>query len=58
MAAAHKPTSSAPPAPAARDAHRNRRARNVAIGLAVAGFVVLIYAITIVKLGPAILRPV
>lgn len=47
-----------PAAPVARDTNRSRRARNVAIGLAIAGFVVLIYAITVVKLGPAILKPV
>ncbi len=45
------------PLPVARDAHKSRRARNVAIALAITGFAVLIYAITIVKLGPAILRP-
>lgn len=45
------------PVPAARDAQKTRRARNLAIALAVTGFAVLIYAITIVKLGPAILRP-
>lgn len=37
---------------------RSRRARNIAIALAVGGLVVVFYAVTIVKLGPAILRPV
>jgi len=36
---------------------RNRRRRNLAIGLAVAFMAVLFYAITIVKLGPNALRP-
>jgi hypothetical protein len=36
---------------------RNRRLRNIAIGLAVGALVVLFYAITIVKLGPGVLRP-
>ncbi|MGA8172963.1 MAG: hypothetical protein WB816_19330 [Methylocystis sp.] len=36
---------------------RSRRARNVAIGLAVAAFIALIYAVTIVKLGGAVARP-
>jgi hypothetical protein len=33
------------------DQARNRRARNIAIGLSVAGFIVLFYVVTIVKLG-------
>ncbi len=33
---------------------RNRRLRNLAIGLAVAGLAVLFYAITIVKLAPGL----
>ena len=36
---------------------RNRRMRNIAIGLAVGFLAVLFYAITIVKIGPGILRP-
>lgn len=36
---------------------RNRRRRNLAIGLSVAFLAVLFYAITIVKLGPNALRP-
>ncbi len=44
-----------PPAPDASDgATRNRRRRNLAIGLAVAFLAVLFYAITIVKLGPGV----
>lgn len=38
---------------------KSRRARNIAIGLAVGFLVLLFYAVTIVKLGPGILqRPV
>ena len=33
---------------------RNRRLRNIAIGLAVAFVAVLFYAITIVKMGPGV----
>jgi hypothetical protein len=33
---------------------RNRRLRNIAIGLAVAGLAVLFYAITIVKMAPGL----
>jgi hypothetical protein len=36
---------------------RNRRLRNIAIGLSVALLAVLFYAVTIVKLGPGVLRP-
>ena len=37
---------------------KSRRARNIAIGLAVGAFVVLFYAVTVVKLGPGVLsRP-
>ncbi len=37
---------------------KRRRQRSVAIGLAVAAFVLLIYLVTIVKLGPGVLdRP-
>jgi hypothetical protein len=36
---------------------RNRRMRNIAIGVAVAFLAVLFYAITIVKIGPGVLRP-
>ncbi len=36
---------------------KSRRARNIAIGLAVAGFIALFYVITIVKLGGSIAKP-
>jgi archaellum biogenesis protein FlaJ (TadC family) len=37
---------------------RRRRARSIAIALALGAFVLLIYVVTIVKLGPAVLvRP-
>src|ERR1700677_984313 len=36
---------------------RNRRLRNIAIGLSVGLLAAFFYAITIVKLGPGILRP-
>ena len=36
---------------------RSRRARNIALGLAIGALVVLFYAVTIVKLGPGVLRP-
>jgi len=36
---------------------RNRRLRNIAIGLSVALLAALFYAVTIVKLGPGVLRP-
>ena len=36
---------------------RNRRLRNIAIGLSVGLLAALFYAITIVKLGPGVLRP-
>jgi hypothetical protein len=36
---------------------RNRRMRNIAIGVAVGFLAVLFYAITIVKIGPGVLRP-
>ncbi len=36
---------------------RNRRLRNIAIGLAVGLLALLFYAVTIVKLGPGVLRP-
>jgi hypothetical protein len=36
---------------------RNRRLRNIAIGVSVGLLAALFYAITIVKLGPGILRP-
>ncbi|GAC1333920.1 MAG: hypothetical protein NVSMB26_15800 [Beijerinckiaceae bacterium] len=35
---------------------KSRRARNIAIGLAVGLFAVLFYVVTIVKLGPGILN--
>jgi hypothetical protein len=33
-----------------------RRHRNIAIGLAIAGFVLLFYIVTIAKLGPGVLN--
>jgi len=36
---------------------RNRKLRNIAIGLSVGLLVVLFYVITIVKVGPAVLHP-
>ena len=36
---------------------RNRKWRNLAIGLAVGFVAVLFYVITIIKIGPGILRP-
>ena len=37
---------------------KSRRQRNLAIGLAIGLFVLLVYVVTIVKLGPAVLdRP-
>jgi len=35
---------------------RRRRARSVAIGLALGALVLLFYVVTIVKLGPGVLR--
>ena len=35
---------------------RNRRLRNIAIGVAVGFFVLLFYVVTIAKLGPNVLR--
>jgi hypothetical protein len=46
---------SAPRALTAREL-RSRRARNIAVGLAIAALAALFYAVTIVKLGPGILR--
>ena len=36
---------------------RNRRRRNVAIGLAVGFVAILFYVITIVKVGPGVFQP-
>ena len=36
---------------------RNRRMRNIAIALCVGGLVVLFYVITVIKVGPGVLRP-
>jgi hypothetical protein len=36
---------------------KNRRARNVAIGVAIALFMALFYLVTIIKLGGAVARP-
>jgi hypothetical protein len=35
---------------------KNRRARNIAIGLALGLFALLFYVVTIVKLGPGVLN--
>jgi hypothetical protein len=35
---------------------RRRRGRSIAIALALAAFVVLIYIVTVVKLGPSVLN--
>lgn len=35
---------------------KSRRARNVAIGVAIAALCVIFYAVTVVKLGPGILH--
>jgi len=41
-----------------KDIEQRRRSRNLAIGLSLAAFVVLIFVITIVRLGPGVLdRP-
>jgi hypothetical protein len=37
---------------------RSRRARNIAIAVAVGGLVVLFYVVTIFKLGASIMRPI
>ncbi len=36
---------------------KSRRARNIAIALAIAGFIALFYVITIVRLGGAVAQP-
>ena len=36
---------------------KSRRQRNIAIGLVVGALVVIFYAVTIVKLGPGVLKP-
>jgi archaellum biogenesis protein FlaJ (TadC family) len=36
---------------------KSRRARNIAIALAVSAFMLLFYVVTIVKLGGAVARP-
>ena len=46
------------PQPLTPEQARSRRARNIAIGLAIGFMVALFYAVTIVKLGPGIVsRP-
>jgi archaellum biogenesis protein FlaJ (TadC family) len=35
---------------------RRRRARSIAIAIALVAFVVLIYAVTVVKLGPGVMN--
>jgi len=37
--------------PAPDDKYRNRRRRNIALGLAIAAFVLLVYIVSIVKMG-------
>lgn len=44
------------PTPVSAAEAKSRRARNVAIGLAILAFCVLIYAITLAKLGGAVLK--
>lgn len=44
------------PAPVTEAEAKSRRARNIAIGLAILAFCVLIYAITLAKLGSAVLK--
>ncbi len=47
----HKPVS-------ARELNARRKGRNLAIGLSLAAFVILIFVITLVRMGPAIMdRP-
>jgi hypothetical protein len=36
---------------------KSRRMRNIAIGLVVGALVVIFYAVTIVKLGPGVMKP-
>jgi hypothetical protein len=36
---------------------KSRRTRNIAIGLVVGALVVIFYAVTIVKLGPGVMKP-
>jgi len=36
---------------------RTRRNRSVALALVLAGFAILFYLVTIVKLGPGVMRP-
>jgi hypothetical protein len=40
-----------------QEQEKSRRARNIAIALALAGFMLLFYVVTIVKLGGAVPRP-
>jgi len=42
----------APEADLALRQARSRRARNIAIGLVLGAFVLLVYAVTVIKLGP------
>lgn len=44
------------PTPMSAAEAKSRRARNIAIGVAVLAFCVLIYAITLAKLGGAVLK--
>ena len=45
------------PAPLTEAQLRNRRRRNIAIGLAVGFMALLFYVITIVKVGPGVFQP-
>ncbi len=45
------------PAPLTEEQLRNRRRRNLAIGLAVGFMALLFYVITIVKVGPGVFQP-
>ena len=45
-------TDKAPEADLALRQARSRRARNIAIGLVLGAFVLLVYAVTVIKLGP------
>ena len=52
------PRPRAPPVQLTDAQVRSRRARNIALGLAIGALVALFYAVTIAKLGPGILdRP-
>jgi hypothetical protein len=57
MSAVSEPTNSQPSRITLTPAQmKSRRARNIAIGLAIGFLAALFYAVTIVKLGPGILN--